>query len=142
MRPFKSFCCDSLEILDCAENSLEKLDLSNLQNLTFISAKENQLREINANSPKITYLDISKQFIDKNADVNIEQILNNPDNYSLDDLLKIGKKDIKGIDEELKDKLIKLVEEKSKKGKRNFSPEENKERQNQIQTSILNIKTY
>ncbi len=63
------FNCDSLEILDCAKNSIEELDVSNLQNLTFISVKENQLREINADSSKITYLDISKQFINKNADI-------------------------------------------------------------------------
>lgn len=201
--------CDSLEILDCAENNLKKLDLSNLQNLSFISAKENNLREINADSPKITYLDISKQFINKNANIEIRdfyypecyfgnsaksieklfffiptdefirehpksiidwekfpklelvfnkneiidvlalqntkkvvQVLNNPDNYSLEDLLKLEAKDLEGVEEELKDKLINLVKEKFKKEKRNFSPEENNERQNQIQTSISNIKTY
>ena len=94
----------------------------------------------------------------------VEQTLNNPDNYSLNDLLKITKEDLKEVNEELIKQLFKLVKEKvrrkftsleedegyysddEKKNKednlfRKVYQEEEK-RQEQIQTSITNLKPY
>ncbi len=42
----------------------------------------------------------------------VEQILNIPDNYFLNDLLKITKEDLKEVDKELIKQLFKLVKEK------------------------------
>jgi hypothetical protein len=43
----------------------------------------------------------------------IQNILNNPNNYSLDDLLKINKSNLHGVSQELREKLFELATEKS-----------------------------
>jgi len=40
------------------------------------------------------------------------KILANPNNYSFEDILKLGKKELKGVSDELKNKLAKLVKQK------------------------------
>jgi len=54
--------CEKIKVLDCAENCLVELDISNLPALEFFSAKENSLDRLDAtNCPELNYLDISKQ---------------------------------------------------------------------------------
>ena len=64
-------------------------------------------------------LDIRCYFVDE-IDVlgfhnteRIEKILANPNDYSLEDILKLGKKELKGVSEELKEKLFELAQQKN-----------------------------
>ncbi|CAH1771166.1 14318_t:CDS:2, partial [Entrophospora sp. SA101] len=43
----------------------------------------------------------------------IKEILANLNNYSLEDILKLGKKKLKGVSEELKEKLVELAKQKN-----------------------------
>ncbi|CAJ0882090.1 3454_t:CDS:2 [Entrophospora sp. SA101] len=43
----------------------------------------------------------------------IEKILSNPNDYSLEDILKLGKKELKEVSEELKEKLFELAQQKN-----------------------------
>jgi len=53
--------CESLEILDCAENSLEELELINLPNLKTVSCKINLIRRLTiTNCPNLRQLDASR----------------------------------------------------------------------------------
>lgn len=54
--------CDNLEILDCAENSIEELDVSNLKNLNNLSCKENPYLFVLKieDCPNLEYLDCSR----------------------------------------------------------------------------------
>jgi len=41
------------------------------------------------------------------------KILANPNNYSFKDILKLGKKELKGVSKKLKEKLFELVQQKN-----------------------------
>ncbi|CAG8811993.1 29936_t:CDS:2, partial [Racocetra persica] len=54
--------CESLIELDCAENSLTELEISNLKNLEFVSCKESQISKLKVDGcSRLTYLDYSVQ---------------------------------------------------------------------------------
>jgi len=56
--------CNNLENLDCAENSLQELVVSDKPNLKSISVKENILRKLYiSNLPSLEFLDFSRQEI-------------------------------------------------------------------------------
>jgi len=92
------------------------------------------------------YSEKKSQLTEEENTKKIQHILANPDNYSLEDLLKIEQKDLEGVDEELKSKLFELVEEKTKK---KFTPDENERNQDQqdlpqslLEQSISTVKNY
>lgn len=67
--------CKSLEILDCAENSIEELDTSNLENLKSLSLKENPYLFVLkiVNCTKLEHLDYSRvSDVSMDCDVTIE----------------------------------------------------------------------
>ncbi|CAH1768355.1 6567_t:CDS:2, partial [Entrophospora sp. SA101] len=94
--------CENLVTLDYAENSLTELDISNLKNLEFVSCKENLINKINANKKEVPEFE---QFLQEKRDKPIKEILANPNNYSLEDILKLEEK-------ELKEKLVELATKK------------------------------
>jgi len=53
-----------------------------------------------------------EQFLQEKRDKPIKEILANPNNYSLEDILKLGNKELKGVSEELKEKLVELAKQK------------------------------
>ncbi|CAG8742548.1 8365_t:CDS:2, partial [Funneliformis caledonium] len=131
--------CEALENLDCAENNgLNELNLINLPKLSFVSTKECGLNQLEIkNCPSLKFLDFKKVLIEerkvvKDKDGNDEKvffieeidalaqrntsrvikILANPNDYSLEDILKLGKKELKGVSEKLKEKLVELAKQK------------------------------
>ena len=56
--------CNSLEILNCAENHLENLTISDKPNLETVSCKETSLRNLKIEiCPNLEFLDFSRQHI-------------------------------------------------------------------------------
>jgi len=180
--------CESLENLDCAENSIEELNISSLPKLKTLSCKENVLEKlvisncgqlefldfsvqhsggeryndtitelsIDSNScanlkelyysndaknvpdwktfPKLEILAIGEEVIAKDEDGNdeysykveetnilgvrntkkIEKIIDSPNEYSLDELTKLEEWELKGISDQLRQELTKLVAKKLK----------------------------
>src|SRR5205085_3301130 len=72
--------CNNLEILDCAENYLQELDISNLPKLSFISGKENFfIKDIEiVNCPVLEYLDISLRRTNMSEIPSVNYDENNP----------------------------------------------------------------
>ena len=115
--------CDSLEILDCAENiGICDLILIDLPKLHFVSCKENSLKKLQLkNCPKLEYLDFSiqtryflkklggrkrimKKFVDTNLDIdsydNLKEIFYSK-NAIVSDWKNCPKLEILGIGEEV-----------------------------------------
>jgi hypothetical protein len=70
----------------------------------------------------------------------IQNILDNPDNYSSDDLLKIGKKNLCGVSTELREKLLKLgIEKINKEFRETFTPYQNEEEESNLDSEEDNI---
>ncbi len=74
-----------------------------------------EYREIEKNGNKTWVYTVNEEtdFIALRNISKIEQILNSPNDYSLEDLLKLGRKELCGVPTELRDKLVKLAQQKS-----------------------------
>ncbi|CAG8782759.1 9163_t:CDS:2, partial [Racocetra persica] len=170
--------CHSLEELDCAENRINEIDISNLKSLRFVSCRENHYslrKESNADCflkvvgcENLEYLDCTRNYFLESLDfsgckklrvllaskcrikdikfdkegyesineldisnnnlgnLNLDEVLQNfPNLEKLSyDLLKLNEKELEGVPDELKEKLLELI---NKKQEEKFADELRKE---------------
>ncbi|CAG8723253.1 23845_t:CDS:2, partial [Racocetra persica] len=109
--------CENLVELDCAENFIKELNISGLKKIKQVSCKQNDLKIINAKLLMVDNQDYPpfEQFLIQKREKRIKEILDNPDNYSLEDLLKLERRDLEEVSKELKEKLIELMRKKQEK---------------------------
>ncbi|CAH1757928.1 13598_t:CDS:2, partial [Entrophospora sp. SA101] len=89
---------------DNVELTIDEITANNLKELYYSkNLVEGILDE--KSMPKLEKIGIGEE--------RIEKILSNPNDYSLEDILKLGKKELKEVSEELKEKLFELAQQKN-----------------------------
>ncbi|CAJ0919917.1 10858_t:CDS:2 [Entrophospora sp. SA101] len=70
------------------------------------------VKDKDGNDEKVFFMEEIDALAQQNTS-RVIKILANPNDYSLEDILKLGKKELKGVSEELKEKLFELAQQKN-----------------------------
>ncbi len=79
--------------------------------------EERVIKDKVSNNKRIYFIKKTDVLAQQNTS-QVIKIFANPNNYSLEDILKLEKKELKGVSDKLKDKLAKLVKQKYEKIKK------------------------